>query len=118
MNDEHTTKIRELNDLTRQQLFLPHIIRTIPCKIVHTQGIEAFSEDERYEIYKAVSEFTDFTEANDPHQEHDFGAINYQGHKIFWKIDYYDPDCHKGSIDPSNPEETMRVLTIMLASEY
>ncbi len=38
--------------------------------------------------------------------------------KIFWKIDYYDPDFHKGSIDPANPQETCHDLTIMLSEEY
>lgn len=118
MSDEHTTQIRELNDVCRQQILAPQWMRAYPCTAVHTQGIEAFSEDQRYEIYKAVARFSDFTEDNDPHHEHDFGAFDFEDHKIFWKIDYYDPDCHKGSIDPSNPKETMRVITIMLASEY
>ena len=118
MNEEHTQKIREQNDVCRQQIFVPHFMRAYPCKVVHTQGIEAFCYDDRQKIYEAVASFDQFTEDNDPHQEHDFGAFEFKGEKIFWKFDYYDPDCHKGSIDPANPKETMRVLTILLASEY
>lgn len=38
--------------------------------------------------------------------------------KIFWKIGYYDTTLEKGSEAPADPKETMRVLTIMPASEY
>ena len=47
------------------------------------------------------------------------GALrHHDGQKIFWKIDYYDTTLTKGSEDPSDPKQTVRVLTIMLASEY
>ena len=39
--------------------------------------------------------------------------------KIVWKIDYYaDKSCRFGSEDPSDPAQSFRVLTIMLAPEY
>jgi len=44
--------------------------------------------------------------------------LTYEGEKIFWKIDYYDRALKYGSEDPADPEQTTRVLTIMLASEY
>ena len=61
--------------------------------------------------YKTV-----FVESNDPYGEHDFGSLNWEGHKIFWKIDYYDP-AFKGWCSPLQPE-CERVLTVMLAEEY
>ena len=118
MTDDKTTEIRKLNDVCRQQIFVPQWMRPYPCQVVHTQGIEGFSEDERYTIYETVGKFSDFSEDNDPHQEHDFGAFDFKGQKIFWKIDYYAHDLQHGSEDPSDPKQTMRVLTILLASEY
>ena len=62
--------------------------------------------------------FDSFTEDNDPHGEHDFGAFDFKDERIFWKIDYYDAACEYGCEDPADPSKTTRVLTIMLASEY
>jgi len=55
---------------------------------------------------------------NDPHGEHDFGAVEEAGVRYFWKIDYYDRDMTMGSDDPADPEVTTLVLTVLLASEY
>jgi Protein of unknown function (DUF3768) len=65
-----------------------------------------------------VAHFWDFTADNDPHGEHDFGSFTLVGRKFFWKIDHYDKRCEFGSEDPSDPEKTTRVLTLMLAEEY
>ena len=118
MTEQHTTKIRELNDLARKQIMVINWGRSVPCNVCHTQGIEAFSADDRYKVYLAVRDFNDFTEDNDPHQEHDFGAFDFNGRKIFWKFDYYAHDMEHGSEDPADIGQTMRVLTIMLAEEY
>ena len=37
---------------------------------------------------------------------------------LFWKIDYFDKRMEYGSEDPTNPDTTTRVLTIMLAEDY
>ena len=64
------------------------------------------------------SVINNFTEANDPYDEHDFGSFDYNGEMIYFKIDYYDKNYQYLSEDPANPNLTNRVMTIMLAEEY
>ncbi|BBF68390.1 DUF3768 domain-containing protein [Sphingomonas bisphenolicum] len=83
-----------------------------------TPGIQALGQDSLQAIVYKVATFDSFTGDNDPHGEHDFGALEHEGKRIFFKIDYYDKSLEYGSPDPANPDVTARVLTIMLASEY
>ena len=93
----------------------------VPGTIVVTAGIDHLLKRLNIpigQLAQTVAGFSDFTDANDPHGEHDFGQFEFHGHKCFWKIDYYDLDYHGGSDDPSDLSKTRRVLTIMLADEY
>lgn len=83
-----------------------------------TTGVLALGNGAVPHILSAVRKFRDFSAANDPYDEHDFGAVNWLDQRILWKIDYYDVDMRGGSPDPGDPSVTTRVLTIMLASEY
>ena len=83
---------------------------------VMTAGIAALPPADLGAVLHKVRTFDAFTEDNDPEGEHDFGSIDHNGTKIFWKIDYYDRKVEYHA-DPEDPE-TNRVLTIMLASEY
>ena len=65
-----------------------------------------------------LAAYDDFDALNDPHGEHDFGAIDYCGAELLWKIDYYNDELAKASPDPADESVTARVLTIMLAEEY
>jgi hypothetical protein len=69
-------------------------------------------------IVKTIAVFDDFCHANDPHEEHDFGSFDADGHMIFFKIDYYDKSLTCHSPDPADPTVTERVITLMLAEEY
>lgn len=112
---DRTQRIRELNDMFRRHRngkahALGHFAKSA--------GISALGWAAQFEVIERVKLFEEFTEANDPHGEHDFGAFWYKGQHIFWKIDYYTPDFKHGSADPSDPAQTQRVLTVMLAEEY
>jgi len=109
-NNNNSKKIAELNDNFRKNWS--------DGKVLMTRGVVYIKDKIRIELVKQVVHFDNFTEDNDPYGEHDFGAITIEGKKFFWKIDYYDNSMKSGSEDPSNPDITKRVLTMMLAEEY
>jgi hypothetical protein len=69
-------------------------------------------------IVKTIAVYDDFCHANDPYEEHDFGAFETDGHTIFFKIDYFDETLSAHSPDAADPSVTQRVITVMLAEEY
>ena len=88
-----------------------------------TAGIRSLDLHEQIAIAEKLQAFDDFTKDNDPYGEHDFGAFDHNGQRIFWKIDYYDRASFGtghdyGSENAADPAVTPRVLTIMLATEY
>lgn len=85
---------------------------------VLTAGIRANMPQDIATILNKVLTFKDFTKDNDPYGEHDFGAFDFKGRKIFWKIDYYDRNFEFASPDAANPAAINRILTIMYADEY
>lgn len=85
---------------------------------VITQGIQEMGITTVAIIRRMVADYDKWEEGNDPYQEHDFGTIAFRRQQIFWKIDYYDADLKEASPNPSDPDVTTRVLTIMLAREY
>ena len=105
-----TDKIRELNDQLRQNF--------AGGAAVMTPGIAALGAEAVARIVKTVAVFDDFCHANDPHEEHDLGAFDADGQRVFFKIDYYDESLTYHSPDPADPSVTKRVITIMLAEEY
>jgi hypothetical protein len=107
-----TEQIRTLNDRLRQNL------STGIGTAVITTGVAALGVEAVARIVKAIAIYDDFCHENDPHEEHDFGAFEADGHVIFFKIDYYDPNLTCQPSDPADPNVTHRVITIMLAEEY
>lgn len=85
---------------------------------VLTLGVASLGDVVVARIVKIIEDYDDFSEANDPWGEHDFGSCEVDGQKVFWKIDYYDLALSMHSPDPADPSVTSRVITIMLASEY
>ena len=90
----------------------------LPGQTVMTQGVAALTPIEQIDVIRSVARFDIFNEDNDPNGEHDFGAFEVNGKRLFWKVDLYANDLQHGSDDPANPKVTYRILTIMLASEY
>jgi len=94
-----------LNDAFRQHTCVTMTTPGIMHGIVDLQG-----------LMRQVASFKRFHLWNNSHRDHDFGALTWEGKKIFWKIDYYDPSRTR-YCDPLS-KDCHRVLTVMLASEY
>ena len=108
--ESKTAEIQRLNDLLRCHAY--------GGRIVATRGIAALASTQIDTIFTAIASFDAFNKDNDPYDEHDCASLDVEGIRVLWKIDYYDTTLSKGSEDPSNPEVTTRVLTVMLAEEY
>lgn len=108
------------SDQNRQIAALNDFLRTTfnGGLLVLTAGIQALPEEVQVGILHAVSTFNTFTLDNDPHGEHDFGSVTVRGHRVFWKIDYYDLNMEFHSENPADTSVTLRILTVMLAEEY
>lgn len=103
------TTIRQLNDEFRKSFRGGHILAT--------PTVQALDAGSRSKLFNLVQVDVP-TPGNDPYGEADFGCIEHESERFFWKIDYYDSQLSYASPDPSNPAVTTRVLTIMHSSEY
>jgi len=65
--DAKTACIRELNDDLRKYM--------IGGSVVMTPGVAALGAEAVERIVKTIALFDDFSHANDPHEEHDFGSV-------------------------------------------
>jgi hypothetical protein len=99
-----------LNDELRQHL--------LGGRAVTTPGIAALGPDAVSRLIQTIATFDDFCTANDPHGEPDFGAFDFDGTPVMFKIDYYDKNLSFHSPDPADATVTERIITIMLAEEY
>lgn len=110
--DAQKAKIRELNDLCRTAM-------GVTARVTMSEGITAeFDEAARSRLRERVELFDDFTPANDPWQEHDYGSFDFEGTRVYFKIDYFAKGSNYLSPDPSSSALTRRELTIALSSEY
>ena len=113
--EDEAKAIARQNDLFRRSFGTD---ARVPGRFVMTQGIEALGEAVHARLIAAVRAFEAFTPDNDPHGQHDFGAVEIDGTRVWFKIDLYDPDYTYGSDAPANTARTRRVLTLLLPSEY
>ena len=103
-------RVRALNDILRRTLS--------GGTLVLTAGVVALGRECQRSILDAVAAHDRFDADDDPHSEHDFGAVEAAGERVFFKIDYYDRAGRWASPDPADSSVTNRVLTVLLAGEY
>ena len=123
LNDKKLPKIEKialLNDELRKKLITGELFKAdSKDKAFITRGASVFANGmNRMQFLNNVALYRNFTEDNNPYGERDFGNFMYQKEKIFWKIDYKDNSMMYHSPDASDPSQTIRVLTIMKASEW
>lgn len=113
--------IAQQNDAFRKALCLgvtldqPLLGRAVVTHAVNIEGEEFIRR-----AIAAVGTFEDFTPDNDPDGRHDFGAFDIDNTRLFWKIDLFEAGSQYrwGAERPDDPQQTERVLTIMLASDW
>ncbi len=102
--------VRELNDQFRSCF--------VGGTVVMTRGVAALGTPRVDRITTLVQNYDSFDTDNDPYGEHDFGVIDLDQTRIYWKIDYYDVSLLAASPNPADPILTKRVLAMMLAEEW
>ena len=116
---KETELIAGQNDAFRRS-----ILRTTPVadapqgQFVMTRGVAALGPDAQLALTRRVASFDAFNADSDPHCWHEMGVIDFDGTTVWFKVDLYDVDYMYGSPEPSDPEQTRRVLTLLLPSEY
>ena len=103
-------RIRDLNDAFRRSF--------VGGRVTLTAGVGALPDRVRAAVITAVRAFDIFTADDDPHGEHDFGAVEVAGERFYWKIDYFDRSLRVHSPDPADPNVTVRTMTILCRDEY
>lgn len=87
-------------------------------QVMLTAGVAELDPLDRLAVLDLVRRFDAFTSGCDPYGNHDFGAVEHDGVRYFFKIDAYDRNYAYASPDPADPAVTARVLTVMRADEY
>lgn len=116
---DRSARIRALNDRLRTTL--------TGGTVLVSSGVARLGPEAQARILAAVQAFDAFTTDNDPWGEHDFGALEVEiperaggvaKERVFFKIDTFDLTRARHADDPTDPNRTERVLTVLLADEY
>ena len=88
-------------------------------RVLFTQAVAARGSLFGVQCLLAVAAHRTFDPENDPNGWHDFGAVEVEGTRVWFKIDLYDAgDMTHGSEAPGDPARTYRVLTVLFPSDW
>jgi hypothetical protein len=114
MREYTAEQLARMNDAARMSMIIHKtnvLVDKIMCRFVLTSTVADLPIDKLETLLHEVGKFNSFTPENDPHGEHDFGKVELDGNRYFFKFDYYD-----ASIRAFGHEN--HVMTIMAASDY
>ena len=123
---DHTAEIARLNDAARagslatsRTVFTRALANILAGDAADPGARQASLMLGQAALRRLINE-TPIEPGNDPDGERDFGAVEFQGHKIFWKVDVYENDgtYSWGAETPWDAKTSFRVVTIMLATDY
>lgn len=106
-------KIATLNDQLRRGILSPG-----KNKVMLAGALAQEPPEVHFRVLALVAGYDRFNADNNPHGERDIGFFEFEGSRMMWKVDYYDNDLTYHSPDETDPEQTVRVLTIMYAFDY
>ncbi len=94
------TRIIELNDQLRTTFK--------GGRVQMTRGVYDLDDRLRGRALSVMAQFNRFA----PDSEHDTGVFIFAGFSFEWRIEYRGKDGTGVSLDPADPEQTFRVLTL------
>ena len=112
---EQAAVIAEQNGRFRRELLRPD--KTVPGHLALTRAVRARGRDFVTAAKLAVASYT-FASPFADHSEQDFGTITVMGERLFWEIHVEDPELPQWVTDRTDLSRMIRILRIMLASEY
>lgn len=116
---QEAAQIAAQNDAFRHSILGTTPVADAPQgQFVMTRGVAALGPDAQLELTRCVAAFDGFNADCDPQGWHEMGVIEFDGTTVWFKTDLYDVDYTYGSPEPSDPQQTRRVLTLLLPSEY
>jgi len=81
-------------------------------------SVQNRADEFREAAIEAALAAENFAGENEPWHVRDYGTVVVENEKFLWKIEDYDNNMQRASVDPADETQTKRVLIIMLASGY
>lgn len=115
---QRTARIAAQNDAFRRTLAPGAAPSGLAGRLVLIRAVLARGDGFAQAALRAVATDNVFTEANDPHGERDFGAMEAEGTAVWWKLDLLGCELRWASPRPDDPAATARVLTVLLPEDW
>ena len=110
LSKDKVERIRQLNDAFRSSFR--------GGKILLTASVAELPDMVKATALHQVAQYKDFTEANDPNGTHDFPKFELSNRSFIFSIVAYDKNLEFESPDPTDPDKTILVGTLMQNSDW